>query len=36
MAWSYSARKQGRSANDWREAVAWTHKINQSIYGDLA
>jgi hypothetical protein len=29
MAWSYSARKQGRSANDWREAMAFTQKINR-------
>jgi hypothetical protein len=27
MAWSYSARKQGRNANDWREAVRWTEGI---------
>lgn len=27
MAWSYSARKQGRSANDWREAAAFVAKI---------
>jgi hypothetical protein len=24
MAWSYSARRQGRNGNDWREAKAWT------------
>lgn len=29
MAWSYSARKQGRSANDYREALAFTQKINR-------
>lgn len=29
MAWSYSARKQGRSANDWREAMAFTQKIHR-------
>lgn len=28
MAWSYSARKQGRSANDWREAAAFEKRIH--------
>lgn len=28
MAWSYAARKQGRSANDWREAHAFTEAIH--------
>lgn len=27
MAWSFSARKQGRSANDWREAIAFEQKV---------
>jgi hypothetical protein len=27
MAWSFAARKQGRNANDWREAVRWTNAI---------
>jgi hypothetical protein len=27
MAWSFAARKQGRNANDWREAVRWTQNI---------
>lgn len=27
MAWSFSARKQGRNANDWREAMAWSRRI---------
>lgn len=27
MAWSLSARKQGRNANDWREAVKWQERI---------
>ena len=27
MAWSFHARKNGRNANDWREAQAWTAKI---------
>jgi hypothetical protein len=28
MAWSFSARKQGRNANDWREAKRWTERIS--------
>jgi hypothetical protein len=28
MAWSFAARKQGRNANDWREAKAWTERID--------
>lgn len=28
MAWSFSARKQGRNANDWKEAKAWTARID--------
>lgn len=27
MAWSFSARKQGRNGNDWREAKRWAHGI---------
>lgn len=27
MAWSLNARKNGRNANDWREAVRWTQEI---------
>lgn len=27
MAWSYAARKQGRNANDWREAKAFEQRI---------
>ena len=27
MAWSYSARKQGRNGNDWREAAAFVAKV---------
>lgn len=30
MAWSFSARKQGRNANDWREAKAWTERITDA------
>lgn len=29
MAWSFAARKQGRNANDWREAKAWTERISK-------
>jgi hypothetical protein len=28
MAWSYSARKQGRDSNDWREARDFAAKVN--------
>jgi len=28
MAWSFSARKQGRNANDWKEARRFANKIN--------
>ncbi|AXF20511.1 hypothetical protein CUJ89_08480 [Burkholderia pyrrocinia] len=28
MAWSFAARKQGRNANDWREAKVWSDRIN--------
>lgn len=28
MAWSYAARKQGRNANDWREAKAFEARIH--------
>jgi hypothetical protein len=27
MAWSRAARREGRNANDWREAKAWTERI---------
>lgn len=27
MAWSFAARKQGRNANDWREAARWARRI---------
>jgi len=27
MAWSYAARREGRSAHDWREAMRWTNDI---------
>lgn len=29
MAWSFQARRQGRDANDWREAAAFVAKIEQ-------
>jgi hypothetical protein len=28
MAWSFNARKNGRNAHDWREAVKFARKIN--------
>lgn len=28
MAWSFSARKQGRNANDWREAMQFSDRIS--------
>lgn len=28
MAWSFHARKNGRNANDWREAAAFTEAVN--------
>jgi hypothetical protein len=27
MAWSYHARRNGRSANDWREAAAFAQRV---------
>jgi len=36
MAWSYSARKQGRNGNDWREAEAYTRRVmRQPAQSDL-
>lgn len=32
MAWSYAARKQGRNANDWREAAQWLERIESQTY----
>lgn len=29
MAWSFSARKQGRNPNDWREAQAFVERVQQ-------
>ncbi len=29
MAWSFAARKQGRNANDWREAKGFENRINR-------
>lgn len=31
MAWSYSARKQGRDANDWREAKAFERRVSEAV-----
>lgn len=28
MAWSYAARREGRDANDWREARAYAERVN--------
>jgi hypothetical protein len=41
MAWSFAARKQGRNANDWREAMAWcrqieTQPIQLSLLGTIS
>jgi hypothetical protein len=30
MAWSFSARRQGRNANDWREAMAFADRVQAS------
>ena len=30
MAWSFAARWQGRNPNDWREAAAFTEKVNKT------
>lgn len=35
MAWSFSARKQGRDANDWREAEKLTLRIAEQFVLDL-
>ena len=32
MAWSFHARINGRNGNDWREAKAWTAKIEARIH----
>jgi hypothetical protein len=32
MAWSFSARRQGRNANDWREARAFAERIESMSY----
>ncbi len=34
MAWSFSARKQGRDGNDWREAKEWERTLEQTNTGD--
>jgi hypothetical protein len=31
MAWSFSARKQGRSANDWKEAKKFERAVAPSL-----
>lgn len=30
LAWSYAARRQGRNANDWREAKAFAESVNNA------
>lgn len=32
MAWSFAARKQGRNANDWREAKAFARMIHETVH----
>jgi hypothetical protein len=29
MAWSFNARRNGRNANDWKEAVQWVKNITE-------
>lgn len=31
MAWSYNARRNGRNANDWREAKKWSNRIEERL-----
>lgn len=33
MAWSFAARREGRDANDWREAVAFARQVEQAAVG---
>ena len=33
MAWSFAARKQGRNANDWREAMRFTERVTGLQFG---
>jgi hypothetical protein len=35
MAWSFAARKQGRSANDWREAQAFSGRIANVLQAEF-
>ena len=35
MAWSFAARKQGRNANDWREAAAFVERVLNAVTGPL-
>lgn len=32
MAWSFAARKQGRNANDWREAKSFVERIASAVF----
>lgn len=41
MAWSYNARRNGKNANDWRNAVAWADRIKArplqwTLFGGIA
>lgn len=33
MAWSWAARREGRNANDWREAVAFAERVERAAAG---
>lgn len=35
MAWSYAARREGRDANSWREAAAYTQRVGGASLDDL-
>jgi len=35
MAWSFAARREGRNANDWREAAAFIQRIEARIWLSL-
>jgi hypothetical protein len=35
-AWSYAARREGRNANDWREAAAYVSRVNEISTGEEA
>lgn len=35
MAWSFAARREGRNANDWREAAAFIERVEASVWMTL-